>query len=118
MTFRKSLLSAAAAGALLCAGSVMAQDMPVSASPTTAAAPTHSAVFNTPQGELTITSTPAPAPTIAAAPAFSQLSGGSKAITEAQAHAYLPLINDFINADANKNGSISKAEYDRWTKQL
>lgn len=118
MTFRKSLLSAAATGALLCTGSVMAQDAPASTPAPTAEAPTHSAVFKTAQGELTINSTAAPAPTIGPAPAFSQLSGGGKAITEEQANAYPPLANDFINADSNKNGSISKAEYEHWTKQL
>lgn len=115
MSLKKSLLSAAATGALLCTGSVMAQDMPVSAAPTTA--PTQSAVFNTPQGELTVNSAPAPAPSFGAAPKFSQLSGGTKAITEEQANAYPPLANDFINADANKNGSISEAEYAHWAKQ-
>jgi hypothetical protein len=72
----------------------------------------------TPQGELTVHSAPAPAPTIGPAPSFEQLSGGGKAITEDQAIAYLPLANDFINADSNRNGSVSKAEYERWTKQL
>ena len=118
MKFRQSLLSAAATGALLCAGSVMAQDMPASTPPTTTAAASQSAVFNTPQGELTVNSAPAPAPVVAPAPAFAQLSGGGKAITEDQANAYPPLANDFLNADANKNGSISKAEYEHWTKQL
>lgn len=74
--------------------------------------------YQTPQGEVTVRSAPAPAPTIGPAPSFEQLSGGSKGITESQAAAYPPLANDFINADSNKNGSISKAEYERWTKQL
>lgn len=118
MKLRKSLLSAVAAGALLCTGAVMAQDPPPATSPAMANTPTHSAVYGTPQGELTVNSKPAPAPAIAPAPTFAQLSAGGKTITEEQANAYPALANDFINADSNKNGSISKAEYERWTKQL
>ncbi len=59
-----------------------------------------------------------PLPTVGPAPDFSQLSGGSKSITEEQAVAYPPLANDFINADRNRNGKISKTEYENWTKQL
>ncbi|MEO7066609.1 MAG: hypothetical protein ABI114_06850 [Rhodanobacter sp.] len=118
MKLRKSLLFAVATGALLCAGSVMAQDTAPSTTPAMTAAPTHTAVYATPQGELTVNSTAAPAPTIAPAPAFAQLSGGGKAITEQQANAYPPLANDFIHADTNQNGSISKTEYEHWTKQL
>ena len=49
---------------------------------------------------------------------FATLSGGKKSITEAQAAAYPPLANDFEYADSNRNGSISKAEYQRWVKQM
>ena len=62
-------------------------------------------------------STPAPAPQIGPAPDFAQLSAGGKGITEAQAVAYPPLANDFLHADSNRNGSISKAEYQRWARQ-
>ena len=75
------------------------------------------ASYPTPQGELTVRSMPAPAPQIGPAPAFTQLSGGGKGITEQQAAAYPPLANDFLHADSNRNGSISKAEYQRWTRQ-
>lgn len=70
------------------------------------------------QGQVVVRSVPAPAPTAGPAPDFGQLSGGSKSITEDQAVAYPPLANDFINADRNRNGKISKTEYNNWTKQL
>jgi len=98
-----------AAGTLLFGGSLFAQDLP---------ATTSSASYATPQGKLTIHSEPAPAPVIGPAPAFEQLSGGGKAISEAQAVAYPALANDFIHADSNRDGSVSKAEYTRWTRQL
>jgi hypothetical protein len=76
-----------------------------------------SATNQTPQGPVTVNSQPAPAPTIGPAPSFEQLSGGGKSISEDQAAAYPPLANDFINADTNKNGKISKSEYAHWMKQ-
>lgn len=87
--------------------------------PTAPAAPSASqAAYQTPQGQLTVRSMPAPAPQIGPAPDFAQLSAGGKGITEEQAVAYPPLANDFLHADSNRNGSISKAEYQRWIKQL
>lgn len=155
MKSRKPLLSTLAAGALLFAGSLLAQDMPPPLPPPPPV-PTEPAMppaapaadpampppasadnpamplppppanppapppgtLQTPQGEVTVHSSPAPAPVIGPAPSFEQLSGGRKAITEEQAIAYPPLANDFINADTNRNGSISKAEYAHWMKQL
>ncbi len=76
------------------------------------------ATYQTPQGEFTVRSAPAPAPAIGPAPAFQQLAAGGKGITEAQAEAYPPLANDFIHADHNRNGSVSAAEYQQWMKQL
>lgn len=88
------------------------------AAPAAPAAPTaDQASYQTPQGELTVRSAPAPAPQIGPAPDFAQLSAGGKGITEAQAVAYPPLANDFLHADSNRNGSISKAEYQRWARQ-
>lgn len=87
--------------------------------PAAPAAPSASqAAYQTPQGQLTVRSMPAPAPQIGPAPDFAQLSAGGKGITEEQAVAYPPLANDFLHADSNRNGSISKAEYQRWIKQL
>lgn len=76
------------------------------------------ATYQTPQGELTVRSVTAPAPIVGPAPSFEQLSGGGRTITEEQAAAYPPLVNDFINADRNRNNSISANEYQHWLKQL
>jgi hypothetical protein len=119
MKARTLLFSALAGGAVLSGGTVLAQDTPAPA--TTAATSTSgatSASFQTPQGEVVINSAPAPAPTIGPAPEFSQLSGGGKGISADQAVSYPPLANDFINADSNKNGTISESEYARWSRQL
>ena len=125
MKSRKLLLSTLAAGTLLCAGALIAQDMPMPASTAaapanagSAAAPTGADVLQTAQGQVTVKSVPAAAPSIPPAPSFKQLAGGGKAITQAQAAAYPPLANDFGYADRNKDGKISKAEYERWVKQL
>jgi hypothetical protein len=76
------------------------------------------AAYPSPQGAVVVQTAPAPAPTIGPAPTFEQLSGGGKSISPEQASAYPPLANDFINADTNRNGSISKTEYANWLKQL
>lgn len=107
----KPLLFALSAAALLSAGNLFAQDAPT----TTPAA--HSAVYQTAQGELTVNSQPAPAPSFGPAPSFQQLSAGGKSISAEQADAYPPLANDFLNADKNRDGHISKSEYERWLKQ-
>jgi hypothetical protein len=137
MKSRKPLLSVLTLGVLMFAGNLLAQDTPPPPPPPPAptapaaapmapapdaAAPGNAApstaVLQTAQGQVVVNSAPAPAPTIPPAPSFEQLSGGSKAITADQAVAYPPLANDFINADSNRNGTVSKAEYERWTKQL
>ena len=115
MNFRTSLYGCLLAVGMLFAGAGLAQDNPAPAASTTA---TGTATFNTPQGEVVVNSAPAPAPTIAPPPSFQQLAAGGKGITEEQASAYPPLANDFLNADSNKNGKISEAEYARWVKQL
>ena len=119
MKSRKLLLSTLAAGTLLFASTLIAQDMPTPASSAPAAAGSADAqTLQTAQGQVTVKSVPAPAPSIPPAPSFKQLAGGGKAITQAQAAAYPPLANDFGYADRNKDGKISKAEYERWVKQL
>lgn len=61
---------------------------------------------------------PLPQPS-AAAPAFESLNvAGSGYIDEDAARAYPLLANDFIHADGNRDGRISKPEYLRWTAQL
>ena len=57
----------------------------------TAPSGTNSAVYQTPQGELTVNSVPAaPTPMAGPAPTFEQLSAGGKAISEEQAAASPP----------------------------
>ena len=116
MKLRTPLFCGLAAGALLFGGMAIAQDAQAPAMTDSAA--THSATYQTPQGEVVVNSVPAPAPTIGPAPDFKQLAGNSKGITSEQAVAYPPLANDFLNADSNKDGKISKSEYERWTKQI
>ena len=129
MKLRTSWISLMGAGALLVAGQSMARQAAPSSPPTPtpeaqtepAMAPPpatqNQAVFQTPQGEVTVRSAlPPPAPTMAA-PAFEQLSGGSKFISTDQANAYPPLANDFDYADSNRDHRISAAEYARWSKQ-
>ena len=137
MNFRKSLVCALTASALMFAGVSFAQEAPVPTPPAPPAAPMppgppmppsppasptmpgstgSAASYQTPQGELTVRSSPAPAPIVGPAPPFEQLSAGGRAITEEQAAAYPPLANDFLNADRNRNGSISAGEYQQWQK--
>ena len=138
MTFRKPLLPLLVTGLLLCAGTVAAQDTPPPPTsapmpmpmpppppapadqPMPAASPDQAmpAAPATAPADATVRSVPVPPPVIGPAPTFEQLSGGGKSISADQAVAYPPLANDFINADTNRNGKVSKAEYARWTKQL
>ena len=107
------LLSALCAGALLLTGSAFAQDP----STTSSSSATHSAIYQTPKGELTVNSMPAKAQSYGPAPAFEQLANGSKSISAEQADAYPPLANDFEHADKNRDNRISKSEYENWLKQ-
>lgn len=76
---------------------------------------TQSRTYQTAQGELTVTSgQPAPRD-FGPPPPFAQLAGGASHIREDGAAAYPPLANDFIHADANRDGRISGAEYARWS---
>lgn len=115
----RPLLSAMIAGTLLFAGTSMAQETPAaSTAMAPASAGADSATYQTAQGTLVVNSVPAPVPSYGPAPTFEQLSGGGKAITAAQAAAYPPLANDFIHADRNKDGKVSKSEYAHWVKRL
>ena len=70
----------------------------------------------TAQGPVTVNSGPAPAKPSGPAPDFATLSGGKGFITATQASAFPLLANDFQYADANRDGKISKAEYQRWVQ--
>jgi hypothetical protein len=84
--------------------------------PPATAAQDRSVQYRTPQGELTIRYGP-PLPVPAGpAPAFAVLDrDGDRAIGPGEATAYPLLADDFLYADANRNGRVSKAEYARWT---
>ena len=52
------------------------------------------------------------------APAFSALdTDGNRSISSEEAVGYALLANDFIKADANRDGRVSQREYDRWASQ-
>jgi hypothetical protein len=119
MKSRKALVSIFTAGILLFGGTLFAQDMSAAPPPASSSMPSpNTAAMQTPKGEVTVNSAPASAPAIGPAPSFEQLSGGGKSISEEQAIAYPPLANDFVHADRNRDGKVSKAEYQRWLKQL
>jgi hypothetical protein len=128
MKLRTSWITLLGAGTLLVAGQAMARQAAPSQPTTPPAAQAEpamappppaqtQAVFQTPQGEVTVRSALPPPPPAMAAPAFEQLSGGGKFISTDQANAYPPLANDFDYADSNRDHRISAAEYARWSKQ-
>ena len=89
---------------LICAFSAQAQQATENAA----------ATYDTPAGPLTVhTGQPAPHP-FGPPPAFDQRAHGQGYITAADAEGYGLLANDFIYADGNRDGRISKAEYDHW----
>jgi hypothetical protein len=72
------------------------------------------ATYDTPNGPLVVTSgQPAPRD-FGPPPPFSNLANGKSYITSDDASGYPLLANDFIFADSNRDGRVSKAEYDRW----
>lgn len=124
MKSHKPLLTTLAASTLLFAGQLLGQDKPAG-SPSTAMSSTmpssgnvvQTATLNTPSGELVVHSSMPPAPPAGPAPSFQQLSGDGRYITEDQATAYPLLANDFLHADRNRDGRVSKSEYARWVAQ-
>lgn len=89
-------------GLLGLAGGVQAQD-------------TSSTTYHTSRGEVTVTSGQPQPRQYGAPPSFAELDrGGRGALGEAEAAAYPPLANDFIHADRNRDGRVSRAEYERW----
>ena len=74
------------------------------------------AVYQTPQGQLTVHSSQPGARSYAPPPPFNELSHGKAFITSEDAAGYDLLANDFLYADSNHDGRISRAEYDRWVR--
>jgi hypothetical protein len=54
--------------------------------------------------------------TMGTPPDFASLAKSGKSISEADAAAYPALANDFQHADKNRDGRVSKSEYERWTQ--
>jgi hypothetical protein len=81
----------------------------------TATSDNHSTTYATSEGPLTVNwGQPAPHD-FGPAPPFAQLdTRGTGYITSDEANAYPLLATDFIHADANRDGRISRAEYERW----
>ena len=78
---------------------------------------THTTTYQTAQGPLIVHSGQPESKQYGPAPAFAQLDrSGAGYITSDEADAYPPLANDFIHADANRDGRVSHSEYDRWLK--
>ena len=74
--------------------------------------------FQTPQGELIVNWGQPPARDFGPPPPFEQLDRrGTGYITSDEADAYPPLANDFIHADLNRDGRISRHEYESWVRQ-
>lgn len=119
MKFHKPWLSAFAFGSLLATGTTMAQDAAPATAPQSGMSEGvdttgHRVSMNTPQGEVTVQSAMPAAPTFGPPPDFARLAQNGKSIDETQAAAYPPLANDFLHADRNRDGHISKREYERW----
>lgn len=52
------------------------------------------------------------------APAFAEMDhDGNASISPQEARGYKLLANDFIKADSNEDGQVSRAEYERWAAQ-
>lgn len=71
--------------------------------------------YRTPEGELVVHTGEPARRDFGPPPAFAQLArDGTGYISSSEAAAYPPLANDFIHADGNRDGRVSKAEYERW----
>lgn len=76
---------------------------------------THTTTYPSAQGPVIVNWGQPAAHSYGAAPAFAQLDQrGAGYVTSDEAAGYPPLANDFIHADRNRDGRISRAEYDRW----
>lgn len=137
----KLLTPLLAAGALLCPAMAVAQTQPVQeqsvqtqpartqptqtpATASTGATPTPaningSTTFTADNGTIvTVKSYQPSSRKVAPPPAFASLDvNGDGSLDSSEAATYPPLANDFNFADGNRNGSLSRSEYERWVKQ-
>jgi hypothetical protein len=75
------------------------------------------AVYSTAEGELIVHSSQPAARPAGPPPAFAELDRrGVGYLSSEDAAAYPLLANDFIYADSNRDGRISRAEYERWAR--
>lgn len=75
------------------------------------------ATYDTASGKLTVRSSQPGPQSAGPAPDFSSLDRSGKGfLSPDDAAGYSLLANDFIYADSNRDGKISKAEYARWAK--
>lgn len=80
--------------------------------------PPHSTRFPTQDGSLTVRWGATGFSNTSAAPSFDQLDTLHRGYIDAeQARAYPLLADDFIYADANRDGKLSRAEYERWLRK-
>jgi hypothetical protein len=90
------------------AATAFARDMPPDA---------HTTTFDNGDGKTIVHWGQPEAKDFGAPPPFKRLDArGAGYITSDEADAYPPLANDFIHADANRDGRITRAEYERWAK--
>jgi hypothetical protein len=113
MKYHTPLLVSLLGASMLFAGTAFAQQ----SMPPPSGTNSSSATFNSAQGQVTINSTMGQAPSTTSPPSFEQLSGGKNVITKDAANAYPPLANDFTYASHGGN-SITRAQYERWVKNL
>jgi hypothetical protein len=111
MKYRTPLIASLISASMLFTGAAVAQQS------TPSSTGTDSATFNSAQGQVTIHSTMGQTPSTVSPPSFEQLANGKKVISKEAANAYPPLANDFQQA-AQGGNSISKAQYERWLKDL
>lgn len=118
-------LGTAVTVALLAPPMLMAQAAPPQAQATPQSQPTDNAsvngrtTFHTDNGTIvTVRSHHPEAKSVAPAPPFATLdTDGNGIIDTSEVNQYPPLANDFKYADSNRDNTLSKAEYQRWTGQ-
>jgi hypothetical protein len=79
---------------------------------------TQSTTYPTPQGQVTVNSGQPQPREFGPPPPFADIDRGNRGYVDGEeAAAYPPLANDFIHADANRDGRVSRAEYERWASK-